>query len=268
MASGEANWTQHEKKRLLAEIIKASSVAPDSLLSFIKENGLKPAWNQVALPGGRSVEDCQIIFRELLKQEHSTPLDSATRSVAKKRTLSVVEASTPAGRALQPRPPLSTASEPAARVGATKASEEGLPKRKRGRPSKADIQARAEAAAARGEPLPPTKTSKPKSTPSTPSATPGKRKRGRPSKADVLAKQLLLESAAAAENAEQEEEHLASKGSQNRKGYDDAQRKDEPGEEDPDRAGSEELDDEQQYPETPEDHQFDPDLSVNSEELH
>ena len=136
------------------------------------------------------------------------------------------EASTPAGRTLQPRPP-TFASVNGQTVSPYQSSptDEALQpaRKKRGRPSKADVEARTAAAAAKGELYQPLKV--PKLAQATPSrdepaparpssvaimnasASPvletadpgsGKKRRGRPTKEEAQAKRLLLEAAAVA----------------------------------------------------------------------
>ena len=87
----------------------------------------------------------------------STPIDPTLR----KRPLNPAEKSI-APRAIQPRPPASTASyssESSAQLSPRFDISTGEPPRKRGRPSKAETERRKAAAEARGEPYPPPRRS-------------------------------------------------------------------------------------------------------------
>ena len=203
---------------------------------------------------GRSLRSCQSTFQTLRSVQphaspgaltqpphsHQTHAGRPDSTISKKRSLPFKDPSTPANRALQPRPSATLASlngeqgaamQPSAGDGPAEP-----PRKKRGRPSKAEMEARAQAAAARGEVYPPVKTPRtPKSatkpTPRrsiggqedladfsggvipmdvvTPQSGPGasgagsvgKKRRGRPTKAEAIAKRFLLERAAAAQAA-------------------------------------------------------------------
>ena len=114
---------------------------------------------------GRSVRSCQMAFGDI-NSTYSTsdyrsrpplpaPVSYPGPDISKKRPLQP-ETTTPIGRLLQPRPPHSY---PGEFIGgpAYVHSPTGEPanKKKRGRPTKAEAQARADAAAARGEVYPP-----------------------------------------------------------------------------------------------------------------
>ena len=49
----EAQFSEREKRFLLTEAIKTSSVPVDKLLAFIDENDVDPEWRAVLLPFGR-----------------------------------------------------------------------------------------------------------------------------------------------------------------------------------------------------------------------
>ncbi|KAF2710826.1 hypothetical protein K504DRAFT_236545 [Pleomassaria siparia CBS 279.74] len=162
----EAPWAEHEKVYLLAEILKASPIPSHVLFNLIRDANIQPRWNDIALPHGRSVRSSQIAFGDL-NATYSTPDYRQQRpqlpapiaypgpDISKKRPLQP-EITTPIGRLLQPRPPHSYPGEFVSGP-AYIHSPTGEPanKKKRGRPTKAEAQARADAAAARGEVYPP-----------------------------------------------------------------------------------------------------------------
>lgn len=146
--------------------------------------------------------------------------------------------STPGGRALQPRPPafssINGQQTSSPYQASSPADDPNQPaKKKRGRPSKAEMELRAAAAAAKGEPYPPPKPVKAAqgiqlpgkmysapaagvtgttgagemTSPGGPASSPGepgsaKKRRGRPTKEEAHAKRLLLEAAAVAASGE------------------------------------------------------------------
>ncbi|OCL08130.1 hypothetical protein AOQ84DRAFT_293757 [Glonium stellatum] len=162
----DAPWAEHEKVYLLAEIMKAAPVSSNVLYGIIREAQIQPKWNDIALPQGRSLRSCQVAYNDIAagysagdyNRQHPQlppPIIYPGPEIPKKRPLQP-ETSTPIGRLLQPRPPHSY---PVDYTGgpAYAMSPVGEPanKKKRGRPTKAEAQARADAAAARGEVYPP-----------------------------------------------------------------------------------------------------------------
>ncbi|KAI9799708.1 MAG: hypothetical protein M1825_004443 [Sarcosagium campestre] len=172
---GERPWSESEKIYLLAEILKGAGLRTEILLNFINVEGIEPRWEDTPLPHGRSLRSCQNAFHGL-RALHSASAYTAVTSAApsplsyqavaseqinpRKRPLSIKEQSSPAGRTLQPRPPaFSPLNGPVYQpVPAEDLSQP--PKKKRGRPSKAEAEFRAAEAAARGEPYPPRRSPK------------------------------------------------------------------------------------------------------------
>ncbi|KAF2491534.1 hypothetical protein BU16DRAFT_121081 [Lophium mytilinum] len=163
----DAPWAEHEKLYLLAEIIKAAPIPSSVLYGIIRDAQIQPKWSDIALPHGRSLRSCQQAFDNLAPSypgadyRQRPPLPAPVvgsypgPEVPKKRPLQP-ETSTPIGRLLQPRPPHSYPGEYTS--GPTYVMSpvtEPANKKKRGRPTKAEAQARADAAAARGEVYPP-----------------------------------------------------------------------------------------------------------------
>ncbi|KAF2791463.1 hypothetical protein K505DRAFT_339550 [Melanomma pulvis-pyrius CBS 109.77] len=122
--------------------------------------------NTTIPPAGRSVRQCQMAYDHLTatystpdyrqRPQLPAPIAYPGPEVSKKRPLQP-ETTTPIGRLLQPRPPHSYPGEFVSGPAYAIASPVGEPanKKKRGRPTKAEAQARADAAAARGEVYPP-----------------------------------------------------------------------------------------------------------------
>ncbi|KAI9818478.1 MAG: hypothetical protein M1827_000537 [Pycnora praestabilis] len=240
-------WTESEKLTLLLEILKISEVPSSALFRLLDEHKVNPDWTLIPPSPRRSVESRISMFKEGLIanppsatsgsfQESRNSNSNATRN-PKKRLYSTSETSTPTARVLQPKLPSSGLSNTASANGETGSPYQtslgdasGEPaKKKRGRPSKAESEARSAAALAKGEIWRPPKTQKPAkgarqsgeglgednndSTPTAVMTTPiahlvealkpstssgSKPKRGRPSKADLEAKKLVLEATAVA----------------------------------------------------------------------
>lgn len=169
----EPPWAEHEKVYLLAEILKAS-VPSHTLLNIIRESNIQPKWEDIPLPQGRSVRSCQNAFTNMNNNVHipadyrhhrpqlPAPITYPGHDIAKKRAHQP-EITTPLGRLLQPRPPNSYPGGDYMSGPAYSMSPVGEPanKKKRGRPTKAEAQARADAAAARGEVYPPPRKGRP-----------------------------------------------------------------------------------------------------------
>jgi len=218
-----ANWSDAEKVHLLLEIMKDKNVVPE-LLDIIKNKAVVPEWKSVKLPQGRTLASAQTEYLSLTRSfpTRRPPLednddddedddeemeDADSNSVAsgpalkkQRREKSSSEddgsgAST-SGADSSNGSENGTTSVPARQtalsMSTTATGQTGtVPfKRKRGRPTKAETEAR-KAAIARGE-LPPPKP--PSYTPvSTPVYTIGadgiqRRRRGRPSKAEIAAR--------------------------------------------------------------------------------
>ncbi|KAJ8118799.1 hypothetical protein OPT61_g298 [Boeremia exigua] len=175
----ERQWSEHEKIYLLAEILKAAPVSSHVLYGFIRDYQVQVRWNDMALPSaqyvanrsaftGRSLNSCQRAYAEIAASNSGpsygrpppqNPGMYSGSELARKRPLP--QEAVPLGRLLQPRPPPHPyAGEYIAAGGPTyattnSASNEPANKKKRGRPTKAEAQQRAQEAAARGEPYPP-----------------------------------------------------------------------------------------------------------------
>ncbi|KAH3955536.1 hypothetical protein HBI56_216920 [Parastagonospora nodorum] len=166
----EPPWTEHERVYLLCEVLKASPVSSQALLSFLREAQIQPRWSDTALPPGRSLRSSQMAFDTLAATYAGSdyrrppmpagpqPIMYAGPEASRKRPYQ--EAAPPIGRLLQPRPPQPYPGEYIQAAGPAYGSNimssgEPANKKKRGRPTKAEAQQRAQEAAARGEVYPP-----------------------------------------------------------------------------------------------------------------
>ncbi|KKZ60338.1 hypothetical protein EMCG_04932 [[Emmonsia] crescens] len=173
-------WTEEEKTFLLTEIIKKARIPPRFLYSMIQEHRISPAFMEIPLPPGRSLIACQNAYYHMA-QEYG-PLSQQRQSLSgptaplqispgdRKRPLPPLQLDKPpAGhRAIQPKPTapgrysstdIRTPQQLSPSVDSSLFNE---PPRKRGRPSKAELQRRSQVAQARGEMYPPIKRDLPR----------------------------------------------------------------------------------------------------------
>ncbi|KAF2033538.1 hypothetical protein EK21DRAFT_109006 [Setomelanomma holmii] len=166
-----ANWSEPEKVYLLAEILKAAPIPSQVLLNFIRDSQIQPRWNDTALPPGRSLRSSQMAYDQMMgtysgpdyrrppmPTQGAQPIMYTGPEASRKRPFQ--ESAPPIGRLLQPRPPQQYVGDYMQAGGpaytSTMASTgEPANKKKRGRPTKAEAQQRAQEAAARGEVYPP-----------------------------------------------------------------------------------------------------------------
>ncbi|EAS30734.3 uncharacterized protein CIMG_06213 [Coccidioides immitis RS] len=163
-------WTEEEKNFLLTEILKKAGISSSFLFSIIKENQISPNWMEIPLPEGRSLHSCQTAF---FRMEHEythayrrsfpgPPAPAQTSPENRKRPLPPLglDKTSSAHRAIQPKPTPPGETFQAAQARASLRiprlpdPARGEPPRKRGRPSKAEIQRRTLMAQARGEQYP------------------------------------------------------------------------------------------------------------------
>ncbi|KAI9776956.1 MAG: hypothetical protein M1835_005372 [Candelina submexicana] len=218
-SSAENEWSEQDKLSLFADILKTLPIDPEIILGIIKETKTEPNWDDVTPPEGRSLKSCQTLLENLL--ETSTERPQAPANPRKR------------GRPIKPKLAPNPASafsfvngEPETSLTTSSAADAAgePPKKKRGRPSKADLEAKALAAGVPiGETSSTAKTPKPAKAgrpslgsaaptavmtpPAAPVATPAttstiKRKRGRPSKAEMEERKLMLQATAAAAGSE------------------------------------------------------------------
>ncbi|TAQ90549.1 hypothetical protein B7494_g1103 [Chlorociboria aeruginascens] len=171
----DAPFTDQEKRFVLSEALKTSSIPVEKLLALLQDGNIHPAWTEMLLPLGRNLKSCIDAF-ESLKASHP-PTTSAAFPVfpsipSKRKSTSDAEAfpAFPAAdpsrkrrqsghelvaiaRNIQPRP-----ASNGSPIAFSPSLPVGVQAKKRGRPSKADLQARQAEAIARGEVLPPPRT--------------------------------------------------------------------------------------------------------------
>ncbi|KAM3423416.1 hypothetical protein BST61_g849 [Cercospora zeina] len=156
-------WSNHEKNYLLAEIIKVANPPAHVLLGVIQNTQLQPRWDEIPLPPGRSLNSCRNAFEEMrrtLSVSVGMPLGPLAPSplsgpIPPLKRAYPYEAPFPggsSGREIRPKPAMSSA------IHTQPSPTEPPAKKKRGRPTKAEALAKAEAAAASavsyGEPGP------------------------------------------------------------------------------------------------------------------
>ncbi|KAJ5251800.1 hypothetical protein N7489_002210 [Penicillium chrysogenum] len=165
-------WTEEDKYTLLTEILKKAGFPSSYLVRMIKEYGITPSWEHIPLPQGRSLSSCKTAYLNMVQQPVHPPHPVAPfpprsditgppapmdPSTMRKRPL--YPSDKPIPRAIQPRPPASTASYSSESGASAQLSPRldtgpGEPPRKRGRPSKAETERRKLLAEARGETYP------------------------------------------------------------------------------------------------------------------
>lgn len=162
MAAMEQPFSETEVRYFLAEILKKSSIAPLDLLNLIRERGIQPSWYEIALPNGRSVSSCIVVWQNLqanTQARFQAPVQPMVAFEQSQQNASKPKIKHPASgenypsavdRMIQPQQPFNfppvNASDSVTAPGSA-----GQPKKKRGRPSKAEYEAKVAEAAARGE---------------------------------------------------------------------------------------------------------------------
>lgn len=169
-------FSEQEKRFVLAEAIKTSSIPVERVLAFLRDGNVQPAWTLMCLPNGRNLQSCMDTFEVLRTQpyqyptlplpnlshkrksapEHLEPLMTAPQP---KRRPSGAE-SLPSARDIRPKPTSSNGSPNP--FSTFQSASPPVPSKKRGRPSKEDVEKRNREAIARGEVLPPPKAITPK----------------------------------------------------------------------------------------------------------
>ncbi|KAI4725067.1 hypothetical protein E4T49_07181 [Aureobasidium sp. EXF-10728] len=154
----DVSFNAHEQLEILAEIIKSSNIHPDVVVHFIRQNGIIPVWGDVALPRGRTVNQCSNWFYSVMNQpgpsgpasghHRSQSLQGPVPASSLKRPFSPDQHSFAGGRLLVPKPPMST-------IGNILNQQPEPPKKKRGRPTNAEKAARSQLELLHGQPLPP-----------------------------------------------------------------------------------------------------------------
>ncbi|KAI5197648.1 hypothetical protein E4T39_07206 [Aureobasidium subglaciale] len=154
----DVSFNAHEQLEILAEIIKSSNIHPDELILLIRQQGINPVWGDVALPRGRTLNQCIMWFNSIMNQpgpfrpasghNKSQSLQGPVPASSLKRPFSPNQPPFAGGRPLVPKPPMST-------IGTLLNRPPEPPKKKRGRPTNAEKAARTQQEFAHGPLLPP-----------------------------------------------------------------------------------------------------------------
>ncbi|KAM0713644.1 hypothetical protein Q7P37_010606 [Cladosporium fusiforme] len=147
--------TDNRQNYMLAEIIKSVSPSPSTLLNLVMQLGAhQPRWDDMPLPPGRSVNACRAAFEDLKRSAGYSPLSQSTAPqtplsapIGPLRRPWQLETSSsypvnPPGRQLLPK--AKTEGQAGVMVLPQPSATPGVQaKRKRGRPTKAEAQAKA-----------------------------------------------------------------------------------------------------------------------------
>ncbi|KAL8359614.1 hypothetical protein RB601_007735 [Gaeumannomyces tritici] len=169
----DSSFTDTEKRCVLAEIIKVSSLDVSTLVDFVRSYNVEPDWLSMQLPGGRNMNQVIRAYETMFQVQAQQPpipvphlkrksIDDLNEPMPKRLAISPVEQPPPTLHAPQPLPPPSAAPFNLPRNIQPRPAPNGYPTlapivasppivspagsgRKRGRPSKADKEARANA---------------------------------------------------------------------------------------------------------------------------
>ncbi|KAK3706515.1 hypothetical protein LTR37_012725 [Vermiconidia calcicola] len=148
---GQPPFSNYEKNYLLCEILKAASPSPVILLNVVNSLGIEPNWGEIALPPGRTVNQCAGVFQELRRTGPGAQPMSIVPGAIGPQTPSPMSAPLTLKRAFPFESTFSTGREirpkpvPIGNTYGQPPAIEHPPKKKRGRPTKAEARAKAEA---------------------------------------------------------------------------------------------------------------------------
>ncbi|KAH7418502.1 hypothetical protein BKA64DRAFT_200807 [Cadophora sp. MPI-SDFR-AT-0126] len=180
-------FSDEEKRFVLAEAIRTSQIPLERLFAFLNENSSIPAWDDMLVPRGRNLKQCKDAFESLRfsppapifqphlqsqshghsqsqSQSHNLPVPSASSGIKRKSAPGAMEpfspaAGPPAKRRQSSGDPVSTARDirpkPSNGSPLSMTSFPTQEPKKRGRPSKKDVERKQQEAIARGDILPP-----------------------------------------------------------------------------------------------------------------
>ncbi|KAI1268561.1 hypothetical protein F5Y18DRAFT_234765 [Xylariaceae sp. FL1019] len=151
----DATFSEDEKRFVLSEMIKASTIDVSILVDFIRLNNVNPNWMSMQLPGGRNMRDTIGAVDNMFHVKFPPPnvgefgkrksLNDIIEHPPKRHaTMAPMEPSLAPARIIQPRPPPRGFTPTAPTTNHLPAPVAG---KKRGRPSKADKEAQAQARA-------------------------------------------------------------------------------------------------------------------------
>ncbi|KAI3337349.1 hypothetical protein HD806DRAFT_36568 [Xylariaceae sp. AK1471] len=157
----DTTFSDDEKRFVLGEMIKVSAIDVPTLVDFIKAHRVEPNWMSMQLPGGRNMNQCLGAVDNMFHVKFPPPnpgsfskrksLSDLIEHPAKRQAIAApFDPPLAPVRALQPRPPLANGYPPVAPMASAPAVT--MAGKKRGRPSKADKEAQAQARAAYARP--------------------------------------------------------------------------------------------------------------------
>ncbi|KAI8634848.1 hypothetical protein F5Y19DRAFT_127515 [Xylariaceae sp. FL1651] len=157
----DTTFSDAEKRFVLGEMIKVSTIDVPTLVDFIKAHNVEPNWMSMQLPGGRNMNQCLGAVDNMFHIKFPPPnlggfskrksLGDLIDHPAKRQAITApYEPPLAPARALQPRPPPANGYPPPVPVSAAPAMV--TMGKKRGRPSKADKEAQAQARAVYARP--------------------------------------------------------------------------------------------------------------------
>ncbi|KAG8625953.1 hypothetical protein KVT40_006354 [Elsinoe batatas] len=148
-------WSPSERLELLAEILKANPVAPETILPIVR-NLPEPRWEDLPLPRGRSLNQCRQLYYDYVRQSPAPPIGLSRSTSVREipRPLDIAGMKRPYGMEGPSSAPMSgqryqdIQPKPAGLGPMLNPSESSEPpKKKRGRPTKAESELRKEQAA-------------------------------------------------------------------------------------------------------------------------
>ncbi|KAI0901732.1 hypothetical protein F4806DRAFT_11165 [Annulohypoxylon nitens] len=149
----DTTFSDDEKRFVLGEMIKVSTIDVYTLVDFIKTHHVEPNWMSMQLPGGRNMNQCFGAVETMFQTKYSPPnltsfkrksLSDLVDHPAPKRQamMAPLEPPVASARVIQPRPPPNGYPPPVPVSISPPVTSTG---KKRGRPSKADKEAQARA---------------------------------------------------------------------------------------------------------------------------
>ncbi|KAG9232518.1 hypothetical protein BJ875DRAFT_485986 [Amylocarpus encephaloides] len=170
-------FTEQEKRIVLAEALKKSSIPIERLMAILTDGGIQPNWHHMVLPYGRTLASCIDAYESMRSAPQPSPYSSLPpqSTSSKRKSGSELEhlMTAPSSKRRQSGQDNLPSSTRDIRPKPTSANGSPLPfntlpgppppqPKKRGRPSKADVELRQQEAIARGEVLPPPRVITPK----------------------------------------------------------------------------------------------------------
>ncbi|KAI0883378.1 uncharacterized protein GGS22DRAFT_29672 [Annulohypoxylon maeteangense] len=148
----DTTFSDDEKRFVLGEMIKVSTIDVYTLVEFIKAHHVEPNWMSMQLPGGRNMNQCFGAVETMFQTKYPPPnltsfkrkslSDLVDHPAKRQAMMAPLEPPVTAARVIQPRPP-PNGYPPAVPVSISPpVTSTG---KKRGRPSKADKEAQARA---------------------------------------------------------------------------------------------------------------------------